>query len=209
MSIDVNERRGRGRPRQFDEDEVLDALVELFWDRGFEAASLNEIVAAANLNRSSLYNAFGSKDEVYFAAVDRYLADRAAGLADALGGEGGIDIIVKFLEMLRREITAEGGCRGCLAVNASTELGLRDERVAGVAERYRHQLSNHLRSPLDWAAAHGEIEESMVDTYVDMVSAFIISFAVAARSGAERDELERQADSMQRLVDTWRLAPPP
>jgi hypothetical protein len=82
------DRRGWGRPRQFDVHAVLDALVQLFWDRGFEAVSLNDIVATAKLNRSSLYTTFGTKDQMFFAAVDRYLADRSATLDEALGGKG-------------------------------------------------------------------------------------------------------------------------
>lgn len=205
MNIDVSERRGRGRPRQFDEDDVLDALVQLFWDRGFEAASLTDMVAAADLNRSSLYKAFGSKDQVFFAAIDRYLADRLATLDGILGREGGLELVGEFLWTLRDRFTNEGGRRGCLAVNALTELGMRDERVAGVAERYRLQLSSRLRHPLEWAAARGEIDHSLVETYVDMVVAFCTSLAVAARSGAAPEELERQIDSMERLVDSWRL----
>lgn len=62
--------------------------MQLFWDRGFEAVSLNDIVATEKLNRSSLYTTFGTKDQMFFAAVDRYLADRSATLDEALGGKG-------------------------------------------------------------------------------------------------------------------------
>ena len=206
MNIDVSERRGRGRPRQFDEDDVLDALVQLFWDRGFEAASLNDIVAAADLNRSSLYKAFGTKDQVFFTAIDRYLADRLAMLDEVLGREGGLEIVREFLGTLRTRFTTEGGSRGCLAVNTLTELGMRDERVAAVAKRYRHQLSSGLQRPLVSAAARGEIDHRLVEAYVDMLVAFCVSLAVTARSGAAPDELERQIDSMERLIESWRLA---
>ena len=87
MDVIATEARGRGRPRQFDEDEVLDALVQLFWSRGFDDASLNEIVEAAGLNKSSLYNAFGSKDEVFFAVLDRYLDFRSGMLAEMFDGD--------------------------------------------------------------------------------------------------------------------------
>jgi TetR/AcrR family transcriptional repressor of nem operon len=206
MNIDVSERRGRGRPRQFDEDDVLDALVQLFWERGFEAASLNDIVAAAELNRSSLYKTFGTKDQVFFAAIDRYLADRLAALDETLGRERGLENVGEFLETLRTRFTTDGGSRGCLAVNTLTELGMRDERVAAVANRYRHQLSSGLQRPLERAAARGEIDRGLIEAYVDMLVAFCVSLAVTARSGATPDELERQIDSMKRLVDSWRLA---
>jgi TetR/AcrR family transcriptional repressor of nem operon len=206
MNIDVREQRGRGRPRQFDEDDVLDALVQLFWERGFEAASLNDIVAAANLNRSSLYKTFGTKDQVFFAAIDRYLADRLAGLDETLDREGGLENVDEFLDTLRTRFTTDGGSRGCLAVNTLTELGMRDERVAAIAKRYRHQLSRGLQRPLERAAARGEIDRGLIDAYVDMLVAFCVSLAVTARSGATLDELERQIDSMKRLVASWRLA---
>ena len=206
MNIDVSERRGRGRPRQFDEDDVLDALVQLFWDRGFESASLTDIVAAADLNRSSLYKTFGTKDQVFFAAIDRYLADRLVTLDEILGRDGGVELISEFLGTLRHRFTTEGGRRGCLAVNALTELGMRDERVAAVSERYRHQLSSRLQCPLEWAASRSEIDSDLVEAYVDTLVAFCVSLAVAARSGTAPNELERQIDSMERLVGSWRLA---
>jgi hypothetical protein len=87
-----------------------------------------------------------------------------------------------------------------------TELGMRDERVAAVANRYRRQLSSGIQRPLERAAARGEIDRCLVEAYVDTLVAFCVSLAVTARSGATPDELERQIDSMKRLVDSWRLA---
>jgi hypothetical protein len=130
---------------------------------------------------------------------------RSAALDEVLGREGGLEIIGEFLGLLRHRFTSEGGSRGCLAVNALTELGLRDERVANVAERYRDQLSSGIQRPLDWAAAHGEIDPGLVAVYVDMLVAFSVSLAVAARSGTAPRELKRQIDSMERLVSSWRL----
>ena len=206
MDVVATEARGRGRPRQFDEDEVLDALVQLFWSRGFDDASLNEIVEAAGLNKSSLYNAFGSKDEVFFAVLDRYMDFRSAMLAEMFDGEGGLDLVLGFLQVVRAELASDTGCRGCLAVNASTELGMRDERVAAMADRYRHQIADGVRGPLVRAADAGEIDAGLVDAYVDMVVAFCISLSVAARSGAATEELERQIDSLEQLIGSWRLA---
>ena len=206
MDVVVKETRGRGRPRQFDEDEVLDALVQLFWNRGFDDASLNEIVAAAGLNKSSLYNTFGSKDEVFFAVLDRYLDYREMMLDEMFAGDGGLDLVLGFLQVVRSELVGDAGCRGCLAVNASTELGMRDERVVAMADRYRLQLSNGVRGPLERAGSTGEIDGRLVNAYVDTIVAFCISLSVAARSGATADELERQIDSVERLIASWRLA---
>ena len=202
--VSVVEARGRGRPREFDEDEVLDALVELFWDKGFEDASLQEIVDAAGINKSSLYNAFGSKDEIFFAAVERYMAFREQMLDTAIGEEAGLEAVETFLELLRQEAGGEGGCRGCLAVNATTELGMREHRIADLAERYRDMLASRLRPALQRAADAGEIDAGMVGAYADIIVGYAVSIAVAARSGATVEELERQIDSLAALVASWR-----
>ena len=203
--VAVAEARGRGRPRQFDEDQVLDALVQLFWDKGYEDASLQEIVDAAGLNKSSLYNAFGSKDEIFFAAVERYMALREAMLDEAFTADGGFDQIERFLDMLRMESRSAGGGRGCLAVNATTELGLREDRIADIAARYRTMLGGRLRTSLEQAAADGDIDPAMVQSYADVIVGVAVSIAVAARSGAPVGELERQIDSLAALVAGWRI----
>ena len=193
----------RGRPRAFDEDVVLDALVELFWEQGYECASMSDIVEAAGLNKSSLYNAFGSKDELFFTVLDRYVTDKEAMLREALS-EGGIDSLVAFFEMQREMMLTTIGSRGCMAVNASTELGMRDPRMVEVAERYRSTLREGIRRPLAWSAERGEIEPALVDAYTESLVSAMFGMSVSARSGAGTDELDRLLDSMILLIKSWK-----
>ena len=183
---------------------MLDALVQLFWERGFEGASLADIVEAAGLNKSSLYNTFGSKDELFALVLERYMAFRREMMAATITGDQGFDELATFFSMQREECAGTTGCMGCLAVNAQTELGLRDDEVARRAGSYRDILSGGLRPILESAAERGEIDGGLVDTYIDMLTAFTVSLSVAARSGAGTEELHRQIDSMERLADTWR-----
>jgi len=194
----------RGRPRAFDEDEVLDTLIALFWEQGFEACSLNEIVDAAGLNKSSLYNAFGSKEELFITVLDRYVDHRQAVLDEALA-DGGIDALVAFFEMQREQMMSEIGCRGCMAVNASTELGMRDQRVVEVGDRYRAMLRGVIHGSLTISAERGEIMPSLVDVYADSVLSVCLGLAVSARSGAAVEELSQMIDSMLALIRSWRL----
>ena len=197
-------KRSVGRPREFDEEQVLDSLVDLFWERGYEDASLSDIVAAAGLNKSSLYNTFGSKDELFFTVLERYMDFRMQMLDGALEAGGGIEQIDTFIGFMRVEVASEGGARGCLAVNACTELGLRDDRAADLAARYRELLGSRLGAALTVAGERGEIDSALVGTYTDILVGFAISVSVAARSGASRDELNRQIDSLAALTQTWR-----
>lgn len=183
---------------------MLDKLVGLFWNRGFEAASLSEMVEAAGLNKSSLYNTFGSKEQVFACALERYMDFRRAMIHSTLDGSRGFDEIGDFFDLQRAEVAGDTGFMGCLAVNAQTELGLRDEKVSEIAGQYRDMLREGLRPGLDRAANENVIDGSMIDTYLDALLAFTIALSVSARSGVGTEALLRQIDSAQRLSETWR-----
>lgn len=203
MSAVESPTKGRGRPRAFDEDQVLDALVELFWEQGYEAASMTDIVDRAGLNKSSLYNAFGSKDELFFTVLDRYIDGREQMLREALS-EGGIDALVGFFEMQREMMLTEIGAKGCMAVNTSTELGLRDERAVAMSDRYRAMLRDSIHRPLQWSAERGEVDAALVDAYTESLVSAMFGMSVSARAGASQTELEHLLDSLLALVKSWK-----
>ena len=68
----------RGRPRGFDEEEVLDVAMRLFWEHGFDGTSMSELTEAMGINRRSVYAAFGNKEALFTAALERYLAGPGA-----------------------------------------------------------------------------------------------------------------------------------
>ncbi len=197
--------RARGRPRTFDEDAVVDALMELFWEQGYDGSSLSDIVERAGLNKSSLYNAFGSKDEIFDRALERYLEMRAELLTVMIEGERGLDDLLTFAEIVRAEAKGEGGGRGCLGINTSTERGPVGGHISDFSRRYRAVLRDGLGAPIARAVAAGEIRSDLAEAYVDAALAFMASVAVAARSGAGDGEIDRQVDSFVNLVGSWRL----
>lgn len=205
MTTSVQADRGRGRPRQFNENEVLDALVELFWEQGFEAASLADIVETAGLNKSSLYNAFGSKDELFQRVLDRYLAGREAMLEQATSDGRGLDALHDFIGMIEQEAMSESGRRGCLAINSTAELGFASTHMVEAAQRYRDMLRRYVRRPLERAAELGEIAPDLVDVYVNTTISYMMATAVTARGGASDQELGAHFDSMRALVASWRV----
>ena len=74
----------RGRPREFDVENALDRALEVFWRKGYEGASLEDLTEAMGINRPSLYAAFGSKEELFRLALDRYAEGPAGYVTDAL-----------------------------------------------------------------------------------------------------------------------------
>jgi TetR/AcrR family transcriptional repressor of nem operon len=201
------EQATRGRPREFDADEVLDRVVELFWEQGYEATSVTDIVEATGLNKSSLYNAFGSKETLFNLALERYMAMRIGLVTAALAnGQKGLDDLETLFGAMEQELESEAGARGCLAVNASTELGYRDEKAQDVSKRYRDAIREAFASVFERAARRGEIADGMASTYSEVLLAWMLGIAVVARSGAARGEIAAQFEAGRRLVDSWRIS---
>ena len=197
----------RGRPREFDREEVLDRLLAIFWTNGFEATSIADVVEATGLNKSSLYNSFGSKEELFSAALDRYIEIRGSMLGDVLrAGTHGIDDIARLLDLQQTEIASERGHLGCLVVNTSTELGLTDEAAAERAQRFRQRLREDIGIVFDRAETLGEIEVGMAPTYTEMLVAFTMSLGVISRGGAPASELEAQFSAMRSLLASWQIS---
>lgn len=76
------------RPKEFDPNEALERAMLLFWEKGFQATSMRDLVQAMGINRGSLYDTFGSKEELYQAAIDRYCDEQTAGMIDMLSAPG-------------------------------------------------------------------------------------------------------------------------
>jgi TetR/AcrR family transcriptional repressor of nem operon len=207
----MNERamvRGRGRPREFDTDEVLDRVIDVFWTKGYEATSVADLAEVSGLNKSSIYNTFGSKEQLFRLAIDRYVDGREAIFHALLrDGSSGLGDVLHMLKLARREADAPLGWRGCMAVNTTTELGGREAAVTSMSTHFRDDIRISFRAALDRAAAAGEIDADAVERYAELLLAFMLSLSVFSRGGADRTELGRQFDAMSKTIETWRIAP--
>lgn len=199
--------RGRGRPRTFDEEAVLDALTALFWQQGYEATSVADIAECADLNKSSLYNTFGSKQELFDRILDRYIANRIEMLTEIVEGAGdGIAALHAFLEMVRAETETEMGRYGCLAVNTSAELGGESPEMVELATKYRTRMAETIRNVIRGAADAGELDPSQVDNHTTMLVTFMLGVSVTVRGGADADAVGRVIDAAHATVDSWAVA---
>ena len=118
------------RPRQFDETRVIEDLMNVFWEKGYEATSMQDLVTASGLLKGSLYGAFGDKHAMYLAALRHYDRTRIQAGIDMLGGEGSprqkiARLFDNVIESTKRGIFADG----CLLCNASLEMAATDQEV--------------------------------------------------------------------------------
>ena len=115
------------RPKEFEHDVVLDRAMQVFWSRGYQATSIQHLVARMGIQRGSLYATFGDKRALFFAAIDRYDRVVTARLLAALDEPAsGADAIRRFFWLKIELALGAGRPRGCLVTNSATELAPRD-----------------------------------------------------------------------------------
>jgi AcrR family transcriptional regulator len=172
-----------GRPQTFDTPEVVRAARAVFWERGYEDASLPALEASTGLHRSSLYHAFGSKRGLFDAAVSSYLDEVIRPrLHPLLEPQVAPDAIVDYLCGLRDALTRPGSQAarsGCLLVNAAGAPIARDRTVADVVARYRSELHAALRAGI--AARLPRLGPAECDTRATVVTALVLAAMTLAR----------------------------
>lgn len=119
------------RHKEFDRDEALHKAMEVFWSRGYEAASVGELVRHMGINRQSLYDTFGDKHALYLAALDRYREVEGRKLSELLERPGPVKRALRRLfESVVERSLGGGERRGCFVGNATSELAGRCRETA-------------------------------------------------------------------------------
>lgn len=131
--VENNQKRGPGRPRKFDEDDVLDKVIDVFWELGYEASDTETLSKRSGLTKPSLYNAFGAKEDLFVAAINRYRQTRSKASLDAMAkadtpGEG----IRDYFLNLAQNVASPNHPSGCLILSIAMPLMDRLPKVAAV-----------------------------------------------------------------------------
>lgn len=145
------------RPREFDEDRVLDAVMETFWLNGYEGTSAQNLVDATGLGRGSLYAAYANKDGLFEQALMRY-HKRAQAHVEKLRQDG--SPLMRLRELMADIIDADlnvSAKRGCLATNSAIEMAGRDPRVADLVQQNFDILTRGIEQVIRRGQAAGEI----------------------------------------------------
>ncbi|MBV9957048.1 MAG: TetR/AcrR family transcriptional regulator [Acidobacteria bacterium] len=119
------------RHKEFDRDEALQKAMEVFWERGYEAASIQDLVGHMGINRQSLYDTFGDKHALYLQALDRYREVEGGKMFELLERPGSVKKALRQLfQSVIEGALCEGQRRGCFIGNAMSELAGRCRETA-------------------------------------------------------------------------------
>ncbi|MEV5552631.1 TetR/AcrR family transcriptional regulator [Nonomuraea wenchangensis] len=181
------------RPRTFEEDAAVEAAMRAFWRAGYEATSTQDLCAATGLGRSSVYNAFAGKHDLFRRALRRYMDQRDAALAELMDGE--LPVREKVATVLGWAVTPDpDDPDGCLVVNSMIELGPRDAEIAEMLRRDTELRVGIMRAAFEQARARGELAPDKDPlALARFVTATVSGLRVLARGGADRAALESVA----------------
>ncbi|SDG12162.1 transcriptional regulator, TetR family [Limimonas halophila] len=152
------EHAGPGRPRAFDEAEALRAALTVFWEQGYEATSVDTLIRAMGISRSSFYGCFGSKHGAMLAALRRYADDSLDRLAEVAAAERTPRAAVRA--MIHAMVTTKDAHRGCLLVNCISELAARDAEITELIQRHIARVERLLAETIAEADADGAADRA-------------------------------------------------
>src|SRR5580704_16966542 len=190
-----------GRPRGFDTTVVLDAAMRVFWEKGYEGATLSDLTDAMGINRSSMWAAFGDKEDLFKKAFGRYINTYQRYMREALEIPTIHEVIESSLRSTVDFLSTPGNPKGCLSVHGALAAG--DE--ADSIKRWLIQSGNHglslARKRFEQAKKSGELGDDVDPAALTRyVAALIQGLGVQHASGATKAELTRIVDTALRYM---------
>lgn len=184
-----------GRPRGFDADEALEHAMRVFWEQGYEGASLTDLTSAMGITRTSMYAAFGNKEELFRKALERYTEGPASYGARAMREPTARQVATAFLNGSVRATTRPDCPTGCLGVQGALAAGDPGRPARDTLSAWREEATSGLRDRFRRAVDEGDLppgtDPGLLARYLMTVANGI---AVQAAGGATRDDLQRVAD---------------
>lgn len=192
-----------GRPIEFDPDAALDAALEVFWRCGYEATSMQDLLGAMGLSKSSFYQTFGSKQALFERSIERYsdrlTAELAAGLARSKSAKR---FIAATLQAIAEEARDAGKPRGCFVMNTAAEFGQSDRDVARRVRKgvdgFRGVFLAAIRKGID----EGEIRVAhRPEALADYIVSSISGLRTMVKAGADAKKVKRVVDVVMGVLE--------
>jgi AcrR family transcriptional regulator len=181
------------RPRNFEEDDVVDTAMWVFLSKGYRDATPRVLTEATGLSKSSLYSTFGNKEGLFLRVLARYLDHQDARMREAFA-KGSLRSNLQQMYAMALQMVAGDEPMTCLVCSTSIE-GDGSAEVAAAVAQGRERMVALFQERLERAQADGELEASRDPAALaDLMMALNMGFAVLARSGADRASLRGTAE---------------
>lgn len=186
-----------GRPKEYQRDEVLEAATQVFWEKGYQATSVGDLVEGTGLHRRSMYEEFGDKDGLFAACLDHFIYVTTKDLTALLAREPlGFQNIEAFFSNRITYVTGRQ-FKGCLLVKSAIEQGLLDVEARRKLQSFLADSESSFYECLDAAQQQGEIpQDSDCRTLAKYLMCFLEGVMVMGQTNPSKKELGLVVDKV-------------
>ncbi|WP_042201029.1 TetR/AcrR family transcriptional regulator [Paenibacillus camerounensis] len=184
------------RLREFDEEKVLQAAMRVFWEKGYEAASINDLTSAMAIQRPSLYLAFGDKKQLFETTLRKYTQWHAAGIRKKLESNSSVrEAIRAYFEGLVDEAYDGEGSMGCFCINTMVELSPHDEKFEIITREHQMYLAVLFQETIERGIRSGELhQETNAKALAQSLVISLIGITVLLKSRPDRSFVDNAVE---------------
>jgi TetR/AcrR family transcriptional regulator, transcriptional repressor for nem operon len=191
------------RPKEFNPDDAIEKAMQVFWHKGYEATSMEDLLSAMNLNRGSLYDTFGDKRQLFLKVVDRYcttFVDSKFSLLDQPGPA--LPTLRRFIQGMIEGALAGPQRRGCLISNSVMELSPHEKEIAGTLRKALKMAEDTFFKVLARAQQQGELQKGQDPrTLAQFLVTMMQGAIVMIKAGAPADVVKQSAEIALSIMD--------
>ena len=185
--------------RQFDEDALLEAALEAFWQNGFGATSMIDVAEVTGVQRGSLYNAYGDKERLFLLAYERYASRFLDSVRQALSDPDPTIALTTLFKQVVVSMTEGAPSRGCLTTKTAIELPLAGKAIEARVKRLIGDFTALIRDALSTPAARRKLSCDP-DVVADLAVTFTRGLAVMERAYRNPQHLEKMSQQFVRIL---------
>lgn len=188
--------------KSFDEDAVVEKAMTVFWQKGFEPASMADLISGMGITRGSLYNAFGGKEQLFVKALliyDKNYSRALLAKVDAVADPK--KAIAVLFDTIVTEATTDIGKKGCLLVNTASELTSRSEEINAIVRTGLRNFEVFFLRRIKTGKTNKQIPSTVnAEATAKGLMAMLVSIRVLSRGLFDESSLKTIADQAQRLL---------
>ena len=184
-----------GRPREFSEPNALDAAMRVFWAKGYEGTSLDDLTRAMRINRSSLYSSFGDKEGLFRRVVERYRQGPVSSIYSSFSAATAREVIEGLLRGTVKFLSDPNHPKGCLSLQGGLTCGTGTERVKQMMIEWRNSGIMQLEKRMQQARSERDLREDVdPSSLARYLFSLMSGLSVLAANGASAAELTAAVD---------------
>ncbi|WP_319761156.1 helix-turn-helix domain-containing protein [Maridesulfovibrio sp.] len=190
------------RHQEFETDEALHQAMKVFWRKGYEATSINDLLKATNLSKSSLYATFGGKRDLFLAAFDSYRDARKSEAIKILNQTPARKGIEQFYKMILEGAKADEFSNGCMSINQAVEMAPHDEDVRVRVKQDFQLMEKFLTQTIEQGRLDGSVKGRK--TARELSRILVVAFPglqVMVRAKCDQERLDEALQLVLSLLD--------